>query len=299
MEQNLTLYKIFYEVAKTGNISHASKKLFITQPAISKAIRTLERNLNVPLFLRTSRGVLLTDQGKLLFQYVSQAIDSLSTAENIIQRSNPLGIGHLRIGVSTTLCKYLLMPYLHQFVIQYPHIRVSINCQSSLHTIKLLEDHKLDLGLIGAPKGHRSLAFHKIKEIEDIFVASPLYLNNLVVREGSDTIDYLQSATLMLLDKENMSRQYIDDYFRQNQIEATNLLEISTMDLLIEFSKIGIGIGCVIKEFVTEELESKTLVQLPLDIPIHKRDVGFAYLDRAPFSQALISFFHVCQIEGF
>ncbi len=296
MEQNLTLYKIFYETAKAGNISHAAKKLFITQPAISKAIRTLERNLNVSLFLRTSRGVLLTDEGKLLFQYVSQAIDSLSAAETLLAHSSRLGVGHLRIGVSTTLCKYLLMPYLHRFVLKYPHIRISISCQSSLHTIKLLEEHQLDLGLIGTPKGHRALSFHKIKEIEDIFVASPLYLDNLALRQGSGTIDYLQSATLMLLDKENMSRQYIDAYFRQNQIEATNLLEISTMDLLIEFSKIGIGIGCVIKEFVMEELESKTLVQLPLDIPIHKRDVGFACLDRAPLSQALRAFFEVCQI---
>ena len=295
MEQSLTLYKIFYEVAKAGNISHAAKKLFITQPAVSKGISTLERSLHVTLFVRTSRGVLLTDEGKLLLEYVTKAMDSLSCAEALLHRGNQLGVGHLRIGVSTTLCKYILMPYLQTFVAQYPHIRISINCQSSLHTIKLLEEHKLDLGLIGEPKGHPALAFQKIQEIEDIFVASPAYLDNLALREGCDTIDYLQSATLMLLDKENMSRQYIDDYFKKNEIKATDMLEISTMDLLIEFCRIGIGIGCVIKEFVANELANGTLIQLPLDIPIHKRDVGFAYLHRAPLSHALLSFFRICQ----
>lgn len=298
MEQNLTLYKIFYEVAKAGNISHAAKELFITQPAVSKGISTLERNLKVTLFIRTSRGVLLTDEGKLLFQYIHQAMDSISSAEALLHRSSQLGMGHLRIGVSTTLCKYLLMPYLHQFVLRYPHIRISINCQSSLHTIQLLEEHKLDLGLIGQPEHHRMLVFHKIREIEDIFVASPAYLDNLVLREGN-TIDYLHSSTLMLLDRENMSRQYIDDYFRKHQIEATNMLEISTMDLLIEFCKIGIGIGCVIKEFVAEELSSKVLTQLPLDIPIHKRDVGFAYLRHTSLPHALVSFLQVCGIPDF
>ena len=298
MEQNLTLYKIFYEVAKAGNISHAAKELFITQPAVSKGIRTLEHNLNIKLFIRTSRGVLLTDEGKLLFQYVNDAMNAISSAESLLHRHAQLGMGHLRIGVSTTLCKYLLMPYLHQFVLQYPHIQISIHCQSSFHTMKLLEEHKLDLGLIAEPESSRPFTFHKIQEIEDIFVASPTYLDNLLLRRGK-TIDYLQSATLMLLDRENMSRQYIDDYLKQNQIKASNILEASTMDLLIEFCKIGIGLGCVIKEFVSEELSTGILTQLPLDIPIHKRDVGFAYLKHTSISHALSSFLEVCKISPF
>ena len=81
----------------------------------------------------------------------------------------------------------------------------------------------------------------------------------------------------MLLDEKNISRLYIEDYFNKNHIETGQILEVSNMDLLIDFSKIGLGIGCVIKEFVQKELEDKTLIELPLPAKINKRKVGFVY----------------------
>ena len=80
MEQNLSLYRIFYTVAKTGNISKASKELFISQPAISKSISKLEASMNVTLFYRTSRGVVLTEEGRILYKAASRAFDTLEAA---------------------------------------------------------------------------------------------------------------------------------------------------------------------------------------------------------------------------
>ena len=82
----------------------------------------------------------------------------------------------------------------------------------------------------------------------------------------------------MLMDKENITRQYIDDYLSLHHIENNNVLEVSAMDLLIEFAKIGLGVACVIRQFVEQELKEGTLVEIPLEIPIHKREIGFAYL---------------------
>ena len=78
MEQHLSQYRIFYAVAKTGNISKAAKELFISQPAISKAISKLEESLGLPLFTRNSRGVQLTVEGQVLFSLVSNAFDTLN-----------------------------------------------------------------------------------------------------------------------------------------------------------------------------------------------------------------------------
>ena len=291
MNQNLSSYRIFYTVANTGNISKAAKELYISQPAISKSIQKLEESVGSKLFSRSSRGVVLTDEGKLLYEHVSEAYETLTMGEEKLKRSIELGVGHLKIGVSSTLCKYLLLPYLKEFIRQNPHISISISCQSTNDTLKLLEDNKIDIGLIGKPENLKNIHFDFLEEIEDIFVAAKDYLRNLKAR-GIQKDHILQSSTLMLLDKNNMTRQYIDDYLQENQIIIKDSIDISDMDLLIDFARISVGVACVIKNFVREDLENGTLVEIPLGFPIHKREVGFAYKTTTKPSKSLAEFIH-------
>ena len=291
MNQNLSSYRIFYTVANTGNISKAAKELYISQPAISKSIQKLEESVGCKLFSRSSRGVVLTDEGKLLYEHVREAFETLTLGEEKLKRSIELGVGHLKIGVSSTLCKYLLLPYLKEFIRQNPHISISISCQSTNDTLKLLEDNKIDIGLIGKPENLKNIHFDFLEEIEDIFVAAKDYLRNLKAR-GIQKDHILQSSTLMLLDKNNMTRQYIDDYLQENQIIIKDSIDISDMDLLIDFARIGVGVACVIKNFVREDLENGTLVEIPLGFPIHKREVGFAYKTTTKPSKSLAEFIH-------
>ena len=268
-----------------------AKELYISQPAISKSIQKLEESVGCKLFSRSSRGVVLTDEGKLLYEHVSEAFETLTMGEEKLKRSIELGVGHLKIGVSSTLCKYLLLPYLKEFIRQNPHISISISCQSTNDTLKLLEDNKIDIGLIGKPENLKNIHFDFLEEIEDIFVAAKDYLRNLKAR-GIQKDHILQSSTLMLLDKNNMTRQYIDDYLQENQIIIKDSIDISDMDLLIDFARIGVGVACVIKNFVREDLENGTLVEIPLGFPIHKREVGFAYKTTTKPSKSLAEFIH-------
>ncbi len=277
MEQNLSQYKIFYEVAKAGNISKAAKELYISQPAISKAISKLEDNLKVSLFTRSSRGVHLTPEGELLFAHVHTAFQALDLGEQELKRIQEFNIGHLRIGVSNTLCKYILLPYLKNFIEQYPHIKITIEGQATAKTISMLEQHTLDVGLVAEPSIHSGLSFIPVMDIQDIFVCTRHYLNNLYLREGSGA-DLFTCGNIMLLDQNNMTRHHVDNYLKENSIELKQVLEVTTMDLLIEFAKISLGIACVIKELVQKELESGRLMEIPLKAPIHKRTIGFAYL---------------------
>ena len=99
MDQNLSGYKIFYEVASCGNISKAAKKLYISQPAISKSIVKLEDGLDTKLFHRNSRGVTLTEEGTVLYRYIKDAFDNINNAETELKRMKDFNIGHLQIGV--------------------------------------------------------------------------------------------------------------------------------------------------------------------------------------------------------
>lgn len=275
MEQNLTLYHIFHTVAKTQNISRAAKELYISQPAISKSIRKLEENLNTVLFKRSSRGVTLTPEGEILYQHTSEAFSALSLGEETIARYHSLGIAQLRIGVSTTLCRYILLPYLQRFIQAYPHVQISISNQSTYQTLALLEENKIDIGLVGEPSSLKGICFLPLREIQDIFVATKSYLDNLKLR--SDPADFYQTATFMMLDEENITRQYVNQVFLEKGKDLSHVLEVSTMDLLIEFARISLGTACVIKEFVQKELDTGELIELPLNLQFSPRKIGFVF----------------------
>ncbi len=280
VESTLSSYRIFNAVAEAGNLSKAAKELFISQPAISKAVSKLEQSLSVKLFTRNSRGVKLTEEGALLYEYTYSAFESLRRGEESLKKIHTLGMGHIKIGVSTTLCKYLLLPYIQRFIEAYPHVKVNIECRSTSETLELLEEGKLDIGLIGKKTGSRSIDFFPLKTIQDTFVASPAYLTGLSEREpgiSGNAETLLQKANLMMLDDKNITRAHLNDYLSKNNLHPSQTLEVSNMDLLIEFSKVGLGIGCVIRDFITEELRDGSLIELELPHSLTKRTVGFAY----------------------
>lgn len=289
MERNLSLYYIFYMVAENENISYAAKQLYISQPAVSKAIQKLEDNFNTKLFERSSRGVLLTESGKILYEAAKKAFDCFWEAENKIKRIKNMEEGQLRIGASTTVCKYLLLPKLEQFIKQYPNIKITISCQSTFQTVRMLEENKLDMGFVGAVKKHKDIRFYPILHIQDVFVASPAYLER-INKDCYIEKKYLQNANIMLLEEENISRKYVEEYFKKYHISINQILEVGTMDLLIEFAKMGLGIACVIQQFVQEELKDGVLSQLPLEIEMEQREIGFAYCTNMPITQAVKQF---------
>jgi len=277
MEQNLSTYRIFFEVAKQGNISKAAESLYISQPAISKTIVRLEDNLNVKLFKRNSRGVSLTEEGEVLFRHVQEAIHHIEEAENALQKMKDYHIGHLDIGASTTLCRYILLPYLKKFMEEFPNIQINLKNQDSAKNIQVLEAQDIDIALVAIPK-HLSPNQKVIleQEVEDIFVASPKYIENLKALHGSN-FSLFQNATVMLMDDKNVSRHYIDMYIRENQLDFKQVIALNTMDLLIDFAKIDMGISCVIRSFVEKDLENGSLVQIDIAPPIPRRKIGFMY----------------------
>ena len=292
MEQTLSLYKIFNTVAKTGNISHAGKELYISQPAISKSISHLEEQLGVVLFIRTSRGVKLTPEGQVLYEHTKSAFDTIYQGEERLRKMQELGMGEIHIGVTTTLCKFILIPILKGFLQKYPHVKITIDCQSTAETISLLENGQLDLGLLITPSSNKTLSFYPYAEIEDIFVCTNTYLNHLKERfpDKEREIDLLSASHLMMLDKSNVTRQHLDHYFDSLSIETKAILEVTDMELLIDFAKIGMGISGVVKEFVTKELETGELMEFPIPFSIPKRIVSFAHHKSATNSTAVQNF---------
>lgn len=290
---SLNLYHIFYTVAQCGNISAAARKLYISQPAVSKSVSRLEESFSSPLLVRSSRGVTLTENGRLLYKQLETAFQAIRQGEEMISRNDLLGAGSLSMGVSATLCKYVLLPYLQDYIAENPYVKISLSCQSTHETITALENGALELGLVGESERQEGsrLNFLPIREIHDIFVCSPDYLSKLHTRPKEDfQQEILTQGTFLLLNKDNVTRQYIDRHMLLQGISVEHKIEVSTMDLLIDFARIGLGIACVIGEFVRDELQKGSLMECSIREPIPPRRIGFAYPRSARPSAAMSAF---------
>lgn len=294
MSTPLNLYHIFYITARHGNISSASKELYISQPAVSKSISRLEESLGVTLFQRSSRGVVLTPEGELLYRQVGDAFQSIAFGEEQLRRRVKLGLGQISFGASSTLCKYVLLPCLQTFTQENPHTRISISCQATNQTIQALQNGSLDLGLIGEPEASAGLSFFPVMEITDEFVTTKRYLSRLEERTGlrMDQAGLAEHATFLMLDRDNLTRQYIDRYLNGEGLVLKQILEATSMDLLVEFARIDLGIACVIRNFIKKELESMELIPVPFRSPIIPRKIGFAcHENSAPELKSILTYF--------
>ncbi len=243
MYENLNNYRIFYTVASMGNISKAADKLFISQPAISKSISNLEKGLGVTLFSRTSKGVSLTEEGEILYQHIGSAFDSINQAEDEIKKIHDLGIGQLKIGVSTSLCKHILLDYLKDFIDENPHIKVTIRCHSTRNTMNLLAEGKIDLGLICETDIPKGFTYKELTTIHDIFVTSDSYLDNLHLREAEQITSendhqwmFAGNITSLISEKDNKVGKTIPanntDTAMSNKLSIKDILEKSNLMLL-------------------------------------------------------------------
>lgn len=287
---NLAKYKIFLSVAENKSISKAAEQLFISQPAVSITIKKLEESLNTTLFIRKSKGVELTEKGRQLYDSSKKALSILHETENLLRF--PQNTGYLRIAASNVLCKYFLMPYLKEFTNVYPSTDISITCTSSVNACSMIEECNIDLALVARPENSRIMKYHSIGFIEYIFVCTPTYRDKLNCKND----DIFEYANIMLLNKDNVSRMHLNNYYAQNNIMPFHILEVNDMDMLIEFAKMGIGISYVVKQFVAKELQTGSLIEIQLSKPIPKREIGFIYNEIQPFNENILRFINIKKV---
>lgn len=271
---DLNLYRFFYTVAKYKNISHASEILYVSQPAVSKSIKILENELGVKLFLRSSKGVSLTYEGNVLFEHVKSGFEEFLLGEKILEQIKNKDIGKINIGVSTTIGKKYFVPELVQFMKIYPNFNINIINKTTLDTVKLVNDNKLDLAIVGTPLLDNNLEFIELTKMQDIFVASPTYLKKF---KNKSLQNIFNEGSFMFLEKPNITRVHIDNYFISQGLNIKPEIEASNMDFLLECAKIGLGITSIIKDFCLNDLQSNTLREIPLEVPIPQRSIGVVF----------------------
>lgn len=288
MDINFELYKVFYYVAKTLSFSEASKELFISQSAVSQSIKTLEKRLNQPLFIRSTKKVQLTKEGLLLFKHIEPAVNLIAKGENQILEAHTLKGGQLRIGASDTICRYFLVPFLNAFHQSYPNVHIKVTNGTSMQCVDLLEHNQVDLIVTNSPnpKLNNIRNVKHICSFSDVFVASPSAFSDLMEQEIS--FAQLASYPILMLEQHATTSEFLHQLFQQNQIDLVPAVELSSNDLLIDLAKIGLGIAFVPNYCIQEENSDLFIIQLEKELP--KRELIAAYSDQFPLSDAAEKF---------
>lgn len=276
---NLNLYKIFYEVASNESISSASKKLVITQSAVSKAIKKLEEDLNTKLFYRNSKGVKLTDKGEELLFYVEEAFNNLITAERTMIESKTLNKGKISIGVPSQIGSFYIFEDITNFHKKYPNIEITIISKTTTQLLKLLERHEIDFIIDTSPINSK---------INDIVIKPLIVVENcfVVKSDSSISVDKIESIKdlsnypLVLPIKGTDNRKQLDKIFEKNSVELNNVINIHTSEMITGAIKKDLGIGYIIYDVIKDNVANGEFKIVDIKENLPRITINLVYIEK-------------------
>ncbi|XEC97754.1 LysR family transcriptional regulator [Paenibacillus tarimensis] len=270
---NLEWYRIFRQTARTGNLTKAAQDLYITQPSVSYAIKQMEQALGVKLFQRLSKGVKLTAEGRALLDYVERSFALLDSGEKKIEALKRLEDGEVRIGASDSLIKHLLLPQLNTFHTDYPNVRIRLSHGRTPDIIRRLKEDLIDCGIVHMPVSDPELDIKPLIRSEDVFVAGETYRH----MAGSPlSAEELVRLPLLLLSSGSSTRSFVEQWFASQGLAVEPDIELGSIDLLIEFARLGYGVAFINRSFVAEELSAGRLIELQPAAEMPSRSIGLA-----------------------
>ncbi len=264
MEISLDWYRAFLAAAQTGSITRAAEALYVSQPALSQTIRQLEAALRCALFRRTSKGVVLTAEGRALLPLAEEGVARLGQGERRVRALAALEDGEITVGASDMTLEFFLLPRLEEFHRLYPGVRITITNGPTPETLKKLEAGLIDFGVVSEPADFPEAI--PLRAIEDIFVA-----HRSAAPEGPLPLSALAARPLVLLEKNTSTRRYVDAFFSRNGARAVPAFELATSSLIVQFARRGLGVGCVVRDFAQSALDAGEVVEVKIDPPIPPR----------------------------
>ena len=270
MKTNLELYKVFYYVAKNKNITQAANELMVSQPAVSKSIKVLERDLNTTLFNRNNDGVSLNNAGELLYNKINKAMELIISAEEDIDSLNNMEQGTINIGAGNTIMQRYLMPYIKEFHDKYPNINVIVHTVVTEELIKRAQVGLVDIVFTHLPNTiPDTFNIIKLKKLHDILVVNKdsKYAGKTISKKD------LKNLPLVLLPLKASNRKNFNKFCLKNNIVINPLMEIGNDLIIEECAQNGLGVGLVVKEYVQNKLDSNELIELKTSFNIEEKDL--------------------------
>ncbi len=287
---DLELYRVFYTVARCGSLTKAAEKLYISQPAVSQAIKQLEKQLGVPLFTRRRKGVELTAQGgALVYADVEEALRLLSGVEERLAELNRNATGTLRIGASETIFEYILSEKIVEYHKRYPQVKIELISDVSPRIIEGLKADRCDVGFLNLPIGEDDgiRLTQSIMLLHDVFVAGRAFE---ALKGKTLSLWDLANYPLLLLEQHTVARTQADRFAQSHGVKLRPAVEVDSWDFMKRLVTDGMGVGCIPREYAERRLASGELFELDVRPAMPSRSVGVALPKNGSMPFALRAF---------
>lgn len=281
MNINFELYKVFYHAAKNLSFTRAAEFLFVTQSSVSQSIKQLENQLNILLFIRNKRNMQLTKEGEMLFFHITEAFDAIKAGERNIENTKTLGYGEIKIGASDTICRYFLLDYIKQFHEDYPNIKINITNQPSMQTLEDIAGGKMDFGVVNLPENMKAKGVNitEIQGFQEVAIATDAFVEKL---PKNPSIKALKDFPLITLTPNTNTRRYLDAIFNAHKETLSPEFELESIDLIVDFVRIGLGIGFVMADAIPKDEKNIRVLDLKEELPF--RSIGIVTNKNSPLS---------------
>lgn len=274
-------YRIFYYVAKYGNISQAAKVLLNNQPNLTRTIKNLEGELGCTLFARTSRGMKLTPEGQRLYDHIRIAVEHIEAGEAEITESRTLQNGTIFVAASEVALRCLLLPILKKYRLLHPGIHIRISNYSTPQAIAALKDGTADIAVVTTPTAHSaSLVETKVKTVTEVAVCSPFF-SALTGRPVA--LEELLNYPLISLGTDTKSFEFYSEIFISHGLPYQPDIEAFTADQILPMVEADLGVGFVPKDFLRGD---SAVCQIELKEKIPERSVVLIQRKEQPLSVA-------------
>lgn len=257
-------YRIFYYVAKYGNVTQAARVLLNNQPNLTRAVKTLESELGCPLFIRSNRGMKLTPEGERLLRHIRIAIENIEAGEAEIIESRNLERGSVFVAASEVALHCVLLPVLKKYRSLYPGIKLKISNHSTPQAIDAIKNGFADIAVVTTPTLPSAMLEEiTVRKFREVAVCSSAF-SELWGRKVS--FEELLSYPLISLGTQTKSYEFYSDFFAGEGLRYQPETEAATADQIVPMVKADLGIGFVPEEFL-EGIEGVSVIETENPLP--------------------------------
>ena len=259
-------YRIFYNVAKYKSFTRAAEVMYSNQPNLTRAIKTLEKQLGCTLFERTHKGVRLTDDGRALYEHISVAFEHIQAGEEAVSAKHSMDHGMVSIGATEIALRCFLLPILGRYHQLYPGVRIKILNVSTPQALKMIDNKLVDLAIVTTPADLGSkLTATKLSSFREVPVCS----KKLTINKEMSFERLLEYPIISLGAGTSTFDFYFEEFLKRNCTFAPDI-EAATADQIIPLVKHGLGIGFVPKQFLESEEDVR---EIPLNESVSSREI--------------------------
>lgn len=255
-------YRIFYNVAKYKSFSRAAEATLCNQPNLTRAVKTLERELGCTLFERTNKGVTLTDDGKDLYEHIKIAFEHIQAGEEAISAKHSMEHGTVSIGVTEIALRCYLLPLLSHYHELYPNIRIKLLNITTPQALKMVENRLVDIAIVTTPiEKDKKLHMLELSTLREVPICSKDFKikNEISIKE-------LSLYPIISLTSGTSTYDFYLEQFSKHGCNFNSDIEAATADQIVPLVKHGLGIGFVPEQFLESENDIRA-IKLKESIP--------------------------------